>query len=65
MQTVIRLGDAARRLGVSRSGLYGIKQRDPSFPQKINIGVRAVGFIEQDLEGWINSKKGDQQCLTQ
>lgn len=31
-----------------RPGYY-----DPTFPKPVKIGVRAVGWVESEIEGWI------------
>jgi prophage regulatory protein len=41
--------------GLSRSKIYELITRD-EFPRPIKIGARAVGWIEADVEAWINSR---------
>ena len=41
--------------GLSRSKIYDLITRD-EFPRPIKIGARAVGWVEADIEAWINVK---------
>ena len=41
--------------GLSRSKIYDLITRD-EFPRPIKIGARAVGWVEADIEAWINAK---------
>ena len=41
--------------GLSRSKIYDLITRD-EFPRPIKIGARAVGWVEADVEAWINSR---------
>ena len=41
--------------GLSRSKIYDLITRD-EFPRPIKIGASAVGWVEADIEAWINAK---------
>ncbi|MFC6631037.1 helix-turn-helix transcriptional regulator [Acinetobacter beijerinckii] len=50
---------------LSKSSLYDkmnpkSKRYDSSFPRPIRLGLSAVGWLEQDIIDWINSKKANQ-----
>jgi len=59
---IIRLKELVAMTGLSRSTIYD-KQNpksprfDPSFPQKISLGTRAVGWFQREVEAWLNSMK--------
>lgn len=59
---IIRLKELCKMLGLSKSTIYD-KQNpksprfDPSFPQKINLGARAVGWFFLEVEAWLNSMR--------
>ncbi|ODW58657.1 hypothetical protein BBL88_06350 [Vibrio parahaemolyticus] len=61
---ILRLKDIALLTGLSRSTIYD-KQNpksprfDPTFPLKIQLGARAVGWREKDINAWINSMRRD------
>jgi prophage regulatory protein len=64
--TILRRRQAEARTGLSRSGIYGkIKfnpkrpnEFDPSFPRPIKLGpgAKAVGWIEAEIDAWLNAQ---------
>lgn len=55
MQTsIIRLPKVKAKTGLSRSTIYA-KVRDGTFPKSVQLGARAVGWLELEVDGWINS----------
>jgi len=51
-QTILRLAQVKQRTGISRSSIYNaIKQG--TFPRQINLGPRAVGWVEKTIDSWI------------
>ncbi|MAC35126.1 MAG: hypothetical protein CME38_16220 [Haliea sp.] len=52
----IRLGPSARRLGVSLTKLNWLHDNDPTFPRKIRLSRRCVGFRRADLDAWLDMK---------
>lgn len=55
MAKLLRLPEVMARTGVSRSWLYLSINRG-TFPKQILIGSRAVGWIEEEVEGWIQDR---------
>jgi len=59
---ILRLKDIALMTGLSRSTIYD-KQNpksprfDPTFPSKIQLGARAVGWKLEDIISWVNQMK--------
>ncbi|MEZ9957791.1 hypothetical protein OAW_17725 [Vibrio cyclitrophicus ZF170] len=56
---ILRLKDVMLMTGLSRSTIYdkqnpSSKRFDPSFPQKIKLGARAVGWLMGDMQTWVN-----------
>jgi len=57
---IIRLNELTSLVGLSRSTIYD-KQNpksprfDPTFPKKIKLGARAVGWFQNELELWLDS----------
>jgi|GEM_PF-287503 len=51
-KTIIRLAEVLRRTGFSRSTLYGLIAKG-DFPHQMSLGARSVGWIEQEVAGWI------------
>lgn len=56
---ILRLKDVMLMTGLSRSTIYdkqnpSSKRFAPSFPQKIKLGARAVGWLMGDVQIWLN-----------
>ena len=52
---ILRLPTVRARTGLSRSTIY-LHVADGSFPRPVSLGVRAVGWVESDIEDWISRK---------
>ena len=64
-KTIWRLHTVMARSGLPRSTIYH-KMGLGEFPQSINLGLRSVGWIAEEVEEWIqqridDSRKGDQE----
>lgn len=51
---IIRLPDVIKMTGLSRSTIY-LRMSKGSFPQSISLGERAVGWLETDVEKWLDA----------
>jgi prophage regulatory protein len=52
---LLRLPAVIDRTGSSSSDIYeGMK--DGTFPKSVPIGKRTVGWVEDEVEGWINAR---------
>ena len=59
---VVRWHTLVELTALSRSTLADFqnprsKRFDDRFPQKIQLGKRAVGWLLQDVEGWLQERK--------
>lgn len=59
---IIRLKELCKMLGLSKSTIYDKQDPksprfDSSFPQKVHLGARSVGYILEDVEAWLKSIK--------
>jgi prophage regulatory protein len=52
---IIRRKQVEARTGLSRSTIYQ-RVTDGTFPKPINIGPRAVGWIESEITDWLNTQ---------
>ena len=50
---ILRLKQVQARTGISRSAIY-LKASRAEFPAPISLGARAVGWLESDINQWIN-----------
>ncbi len=57
-KTIWRLPEVMARTGLPRSSLYHKMSLD-EFPQSINLGIRSVGWIAEEVEEWINDRIDD------
>lgn len=60
-KSILRLNRLKERTGISRSSIYNklnpkSKYYDQTFPKPIRLGVGSVGWIESDVEIWLNSR---------
>ena len=54
-QSILRLPIAKARTGLSRSSIYQ-KIAQGTFPKPIRLGLRSIGFVESEIEAWIESR---------
>lgn len=50
---IIRLRTVQDRTGLSRSTIYAWIEEE-KFPKQIKIGGRSTGWVEEDIDNWIN-----------
>jgi prophage regulatory protein len=53
--TVLRLADIEARCAVNRRTLYYWIERG-IFPRPIRLGPRTVGWLDRDIDAWIEEK---------
>lgn len=51
----LRLADVIERTGLSRSSIY-LSISQGKFPQNINLGSRSVGWLESEIDTWIQDR---------
>jgi prophage regulatory protein len=51
----LRLPDVKHQVSLSRSAIYG-KIKAGEFPKPYSLGPRAVGWLSDDIDGWIASR---------
>lgn len=64
MQKVIRLEEVIKMTSLSRSTIYTLIQQG-AFPKPIKIGKRAIGFIIDEIEKWLQSRMNSRTQITQ
>lgn len=55
VNTILRLPAVKLRTGLSRSSIY-LRISNGEFPSSISLGGRAVGWLEEDVNDWLESK---------
>jgi prophage regulatory protein len=53
--TILRRHQVQQRTGLSRSTLYQYI-KDGDFPTAVQLGPRAVGWLESDISDWITAR---------
>ncbi|HZR34775.1 MAG TPA: AlpA family transcriptional regulator [Nevskia sp.] len=52
---IIRMPTVMARTGLSRAMIYLLVARG-DFPRQVQIGPRAVGWVEDEIESWIEER---------
>ncbi len=50
--TILRLPAVKTRTGLSRSTIY-LRVSQGTFPQSVSLGTRAVGWVEAEIQEWL------------
>jgi len=53
--TILRLPAVKERTALSRSSIY-LRISKNEFPASISLGGRAVGWLEEDIDKWLEQK---------
>jgi prophage regulatory protein len=53
--TIIRRKQVEARVGLSRSTIYA-RVAEGTFPAPVNLGARAVGWIEAEISEWLTRR---------
>ena len=52
---ILRLPEVMARTGLSRSTIY-LRISQGTFPKPVNLGARAVGWIEEEIQEWLQQQ---------
>jgi len=55
MKKILRLRAAKDWTGLSRSTIYAM-MKNGTFPKSLSLGARAIGWLESDIQAWIDSR---------
>ena len=58
---ILRVKDLEKKIGLSRATIYRridpkSPHYDPTFPKSISLGFNSVGWIESEVDDWINGR---------
>jgi len=53
--TILRLPIVKARTGLSRSTIY-LRISEGSFPKPVSLGARSVGWIESEIQDWLEKR---------
>ena len=49
---ILRLRDVCKATGLGRSMVYQL-EAERRFPARVRIATRAVGWVEEEVQGWL------------
>ena len=52
---ILRRKQVEQRTGLSRSTIY-LRIAQGTFPKTLSLGSRAVGWLDSEIEEWLNSR---------
>ena len=52
---ILRFPQVKGQTGLSRSTIY-LRIKNKEFPESISLGGRAVGWLESDIQDWLENK---------
>jgi prophage regulatory protein len=52
---IVRLPGVKILTGLSRSTIY-LREAEGSFPRRVSLGGRAVGWVEAEVEAWLDQQ---------
>lgn len=55
MHTILRLPEVKRSTGLSRSTIY-LRVAEGTFPKPVSLGGRAVGWLEAEVQDWLQRR---------
>ena len=55
--TILRRKQVQQRTGLSRSTIY-LRIAQGTFPKTVSLGARAVGWMESEIDEWLNARVG-------
>ena len=57
---LLRWREVSERTGLGRSALYEYTARG-EFPRKVKVGLRAVAWVGEEVEAWIEARVAEQE----
>ena len=55
MHTILRLPEVKKSTGLSRSTIY-LRIAEGTFPKPVSLGGRAVGWLEAEVQDWLQRR---------
>ncbi len=62
MTKILRFPIVIEKTGLSRSTIY-LKVSKGDFPKPISLGPNSVGWLEAEIDKWINSKVSERDAV--
>lgn len=55
-RALLRLPQVRAATGLSRTTIYELERKDSSFPKRVAIGARSVGWHSDEIESWCDAR---------
>ena len=55
MHNILRLPEVKKSTGLSRSTIY-LRIAEGTFPKAVSLGGRAVGWLEAEIQEWLQQR---------
>ena len=52
---ILNSNEVVKKIGLSKVTIWR-RERDGSFPKRINLSERRVGWVESEIEDWVDSR---------
>lgn len=52
---VLKIKEVLNKTGLGKTTLYALVKQS-QFPQPISLGLRAVGWLDSEIDSWIQAK---------
>ncbi len=62
MACILRRPDVEAKTGLSRSGIYDLMKAG-KFPRPVPLGEKAVGWIQSEIETWIEERVAEREAV--
>ena len=53
---ILRIKQLIERTNLSRATLYVLMSTDQTFPKKLKLTARSIGFLESEVNAWIEAR---------
>jgi prophage regulatory protein len=57
-QRIIRRGTVESMTGLRRSAIYDAMSKG-TFPRPVSLGAKAVGWLEHEIDAWIEGRRAE------
>lgn len=56
-KTIVNIKELSSLLGLSRATIYRLCESDQSFPSRVYLSKRRIGFKKKEIDEWIETRK--------
>lgn len=60
---LLRANDVQRVMGICRTTLYNLLDKDPTFPRPVKLTKKAIAWPQNEILEWIEEKKRNHRAF--